>query len=124
MQLFDNPAESCLVSGAETVKASAEYSVNHVCPFVSRLYTRRRNRQPIPAQVTFFPLSAQITALFQLLDQESHARFRQRKRACQIGREGVGINRTQNEKALRIKFEPGQLRLGSFEYGLNHIEVA
>ena|ERR1700722_8105304 len=105
MQLVDDPAEGCLISGAETVKTSAEYCVGCVCSFVSRFYTRRRDRKPVAAQVTFFPLSPQITALFQLLDQESHARFGQRKRAGEIGREGVGFNRTQNEKALRIEFE-------------------
>src|SRR5258706_15538535 len=89
--------EGCLVSGAETVKTSAKYSVSCVCPFVSRFYTRRRDRKPVTAQVTFFPLPPQITALFQLLDQESHAWFGQRKCAGEIGRERGGFNRTQNE---------------------------
>jgi hypothetical protein len=55
--LVDDPAEGCLVSGAETIKASAEYSVNRFCPFVSGFYTGRRDRKPVATQVTFFPLS-------------------------------------------------------------------
>ena len=57
MQLVDDPAEGCLVSGAETIKISAEYSVNRVCPFVSGFYTGRRDRKPVATQVAFFPLS-------------------------------------------------------------------
>ena len=103
--MVDDPAEGCLVSGAEAVKTSAEYSVNRFCPFISGFYTSRRDCKPVAAQVTFFSLSPQVTALFQLLDQESYARFGQRKRAGEIGRKRVGFNRTQNEQAPRIEFE-------------------
>jgi hypothetical protein len=97
--LVDDPAEGRLVSAAETVKTSAEYSVDHFCPLISGFDTGRRDRKPVAAQVTFFSLSPQVTALFQLLDQKSDARFGQRKRAGDIGRERVGFNRTQNEQA-------------------------
>ncbi len=63
LQLVDDPAEGRLISGAERVKTSAEYSVSSVCPFVSRFYTCRRDRKPVTAQVTFFPLSPQITII-------------------------------------------------------------
>jgi len=56
LQLVDDPAEGCLVSGTETVKTSAEYLVNRFGPFVSGFDTGRRDRQPVAAQVTFFPL--------------------------------------------------------------------
>jgi hypothetical protein len=65
---MDDPAEGSLVSGAETIETSAEYSVRHVCPFVSRFFAGRRDCRPVAAQVTFFPLSSQITGLFQLLE--------------------------------------------------------
>ena len=57
LQLIDDPAEGCLVSGVEAVMTSAEYSVNHFCPFISGFYTGGRDRKPVAAQVTFFTLS-------------------------------------------------------------------
>ena len=56
LQLVEDPAEGCLVSGTETLKTSAEYSVNRFGPFVSGFDTGRRDRKPVAAQVTFFPL--------------------------------------------------------------------
>ena len=57
LQLIDDPAEGCLVSGVETAKTSPEYSINHFCAFISGFYTGRRDRKPVAAQVTFFSLS-------------------------------------------------------------------
>jgi hypothetical protein len=58
--LVDNPTKGCLVGGAETVKTSAEYSVNHFCPLSLAFMPAGRDRKPVAARVTFFSLSLYI----------------------------------------------------------------